>query len=119
MQGLHFPVTIFVPGTLSANMHFEFKAPFDMTLLKVSANCDANTSFILDIGTTANDDAYLDAVTVTGNATSSTEYDEDDFVNDQHPHIPAGTYVAATIDYDGGAGNDAAGVSLLLTFGEG
>lgn len=119
MQGNHLFLPIFVPGTLTANMHFEFKAPFDLTLHKVSANCDAATSFILDIGTTADTDAYLDAKTVTGDATDSTEYDVDDFVNSERPHIRAGDMVAVNIDYDGGAGTDAAGVSILLVFGEG
>jgi len=119
MQGHHFPVVVFVPGTLGANHHFEFIAPFDMTLEKVSANCDASTSFILDIGTTADTDAYLDAVTVTGDGTTSTEYDRDDFVGGEHIHVVKGTHVVATIDYDGGGGADSAGVSILMTFLEG
>lgn len=119
MQGMHLLVPIFIPGTLTANVHFEFIVPFNMTLQKVSANCDAATSFILDIGTTADIDAYLDAKTVTGDATSSTEYGLADFVGAAYPHIVDGIMLVATIDYDGGAGNDAAGVSLLLTFGEG
>lgn len=119
MQGMHLLVPIFIPGTLTANVHFEFIVPFNMTLLKVSANCDASTSFILDIGTTADTDAYLDAVTVTGDATDSTEYGLADFVDAAYPHIVDGTMVVVTVDYDGGAGADSAGVSLLLTFGEG
>ena len=110
-----------IPGTLTANVDFSFVAPFDMQLVKVSAICDASTSFILDIGEndTPDLDAYLDGVTVTGDATDGTEYTESDFVNDQHPHIAAGTDVIVSVDYDGGAGTAAANVSILLTFSEG
>lgn len=119
MQGDHICIPIFVPGTLTANFHYEFAAPFDMTLIEVSGNCDASTSVILDIGTTADTDAYLDGVTVTGHATDSTKFDLDDFVNAAYPHISKGTFVAVNVDYDGGAGGDGAGLSLLLTFAEG
>jgi hypothetical protein len=119
MQGNHFAIPITVPGTLTANVTFEFKAPINCQLEKVSANCDNALTFILDIGNTSDDDAYLDGVTVTGNTTTSTEYDRDDFVNDQYPHIAAGTMVLVSIDYDGGAGSDSANVSLLLWFSEG
>ena len=119
MQGNHLSVPIFVPGTLTADVHYEFIAPFDMQLERVSANCDNALTFILDIGTTADTDAYLDAKTVTGATVASTEYGLADFVDAAYPHIAKGTHVVATIDYDGGSGNDSAGVSLLLTFGEG
>lgn len=121
MQGDHVCIPIMVPGTLTANVAFEFAAPFDMTLVEVSANCDASTSFILDVGEndTPDTDAYLDGVTVTGHATDNSKFDLDDFVNSAYPHIRKGVDVIVSIDYDGGAGNDAAGVSLLLTFAEG
>ena len=119
MQGNHVTVPIFVPGTLSANMHYEFIAPFDMQLEAISVNADDTTTFILDVGTTADTDAYLDAVTVTGEATTSVELGKADFVNTEFPHIVKGTMVVFTIDYDGGSGGDSAGVSILATFGEG
>lgn len=121
MQGNHLFLPIIVPGTLTADVSFEFIAPFDMQLVKVSANCDADLTFILDIGenTTPDTDAYLDAKTVTGHATVNTEYDRDDFVDTQYPHIADGTHVVVTIDYDGGSGSDSANISLLLVFMEG
>lgn len=121
MQGNHLILPVLVPGTLTTNVHFEFKAPFDMQLTSVSANCDASTSFILDIGEndTPDTDAYLDGPTVTGHATVNSTFTRLDFVNDQFPHILKGTNVVLTIDYDGGAGNDAANVSILAVFTEG
>lgn len=119
MQGHHVFFPIYIGGTLSANHQAQFQAPFDMQLVKVSAVCDASTSFILDIGIPTDTDLYLDGVTVTGAADTCTEYDEDDFVGDVYPHIAAGAVVTVDIDYDGGAGTDAAGVTILLTFTEG
>lgn len=119
MQGNKLLLPLFVPGTLTANMHFEFIAPFDMTLEKISVNADDTTTFILDVGTTANTDLYVDAVTVTGEATTSVELGLADFVGTEHKHIVKGTMVVFTIDYDGGSGGDSAGISILATFGEG
>jgi hypothetical protein len=104
---------------LTADVHFGFIAPCDLQLVKVSANCDVNTSFILDIGTEGDVDAYLDAKTITGATATNTEKGKADFVGTEYPHIVDGTEVRVSIDYDGGAGTDAAGVSILLTFTEG
>ncbi len=103
-------------GTLTADAAVRFQAPYNLQLVKVSAGCDNGTSFILDIGTASDTDAYLDAQTVTGAASSTTEFALSDFVNDQYPVISDGDEVVATIDYDGGAGTDATGVSLVLWF---
>ncbi|HET6446170.1 MAG TPA: hypothetical protein VFI27_16505 [candidate division Zixibacteria bacterium] len=119
MQGNMFALPICVPGTLTADVSFRFQAPFDMQLVKVTAGCDNALTFILDIGTAADLDAYLDAVTVTGVTATTTEYDRDDFVDDQYPHISDGDEVVVTIDYNGGDGNDSANVSVVLWFYEG
>ncbi len=121
MQGKHVLIPIIVPGTLTANVDYSFKAPFDMQLVKVSSITDASTTFILDIceNDTPDLDAYLDGKTVTGHATVATEYGESDFVGAVFPHITKGTQVIASIDYDGGASSDSANVSILLTFAEG
>lgn len=119
MQGTHFAIPFFIRGTLAANHQFRFKAPIDLTLEKVNASTDNALTFILDVGYAADTDAYLDGVTVTGATSTTTEYDEDDFVNAQHPHIAKGTEVTVDIDYDGGAGNDSANVLIMLWFSEG
>lgn len=119
MQGNLFAIPIIVPGTLTADVSFRFQAPFDMQLVKVTAGCDNALTFILDIGTQADPDAYLDAVTVTGATATTTELDRDDFVDDQYPRISDGDEVMVTIDYDGGGGNDSAGISIVLWFYEG
>jgi hypothetical protein len=119
MQGNLLAVPIHIPGTLTADISFRFQAPFDMQLVKVTAGCGNALTFILDIGTASDADAYLDGVTVTGVTATTTEYDRDDFVDDQYPHIVDGTEVVVTIDYDGGNGNDSADVTVVLWFTEG
>ncbi len=118
MQRL-FALPICVPGTLTANFAYRFQAPFNLQLVKVSAACDASTSFVLDVGTAADSDAYLDGKTVTGAAATSTEYTRSDFVNGEYPKIADGDEVHVTVDYDGGGGTDGAGVSITLWLTEG
>ena len=119
MQGNLFALPIHVPGTLTANISFRFQAPMDMQLVKVTAGCDNALTFILDIGTAADNDAHLDGVTVTGATSTTTEYGRTDFVGDQYPHISDGDEIVVTIDYDGGGGNDSANVTVILRFYEG
>lgn len=119
MLGVHIPFPILIPGTLTANVTFRFKAPIPMQLVKVDAACADTTSFILDIGTAANDDAYLDGKTVTGAASTTTEFGRSDFVDGEFPHFVAGTEVLVSVDFDGGDGGNAAGISMVLWFTEG
>lgn len=119
MQGNLFTIPFIIPGTLTANVVARFQAPYNMTIEKVTAGCGNALTFILDIGVQADTDAYLDGVTVTGATASTTEYDLDDFVDDQYPRISDGDEVEINIDYDGGAGNDAADVSVILWCREG
>ena len=88
-------------------------------LIGANAGCDNTTSFILDVGTAADTDAYIDASTVTGAAATTTDIAASDLVDGAPMHIAAGTEVVITIDYDGGAGGDAAGIHVDLFFREG
>ena len=120
MLGNHLLLPInFLDAALAANHTYRLRLPFGVTLVGVSAAAADTTSFILDIGTAADSDAYLDGVTVTGAASTTTMFGRSDFVNGEYPHIPAGTEVVVSIDYDGGAGGDAADVSLTLILAEG
>ncbi len=120
MLGNHLLLPInFLDAALAANHTYRLRLPFGVTLAGVSAAAADSTSFILDIGTAADSDAYLDGVTVTGAAATTTLYGRSDFVNGEYPHIPANTEILVSIDYDGGAGGDAADVSLTLIFTEG
>ena len=62
MQGNLIAIPIIVPGTLTADVVFRMVAPFGLQLVKVTAYTDNALTFILDIGTQADFDAYLDEV---------------------------------------------------------
>lgn len=120
MLGNHLLLPIsFLDAALTANQTYRLRLPFGVTLEGVNAACANSTSFILDIGTAADADAYLAAKTVTGAASTTTMFGRADFVGGEYPHIPAGTEILVTIDYDGGDGTDAADVSLTLILAEG
>ena len=107
-----------IPGTLSANIGVRSTTPCDCTLVHVSAVASNNSDATLKLGDSTDDDAYLVATAI-GDSGTPVEFDRDDFVGGQFPHITAGTIVVATLDYDGAAGTAAQDVTMVLTFVEG
>jgi hypothetical protein len=117
-------VTFALPGTISADATFFFKAPCDLTLRSVSA-CANNTvtSTTFNVGTGTDVDSLIDAKTLGQDDTPSV-YDLDDFngtgVSDQgndYPHITAGTIVIVNLDV--GDGTDPVDPCIVLWFEEG
>jgi hypothetical protein len=53
-----------------------------------------------------------------GDSDAPAEYDRDDFVGAQYPHIPKGAIVKLTLDFDGASGTAAANATVVLTFAE-
>ena len=98
MQGSYLHMGIQYLGALTGDQFREFKAPFDLQLVQVSGNAADTTSCIIDIGTAADTDAYLDGVTLTGATGVPTVWDRDDFVDGQYPAIPAGTVVQIMVE---------------------
>jgi hypothetical protein len=119
MLSTHIPFPIMVPGVLAADAKFRFQAPIGLQLVGVGAACDNGTSFILDIGTAADPDAYLDEKTVTGATSTTTVFGRSDFPSSEFPHWAAGGEVLVSIDFDGGAGGNATNVSIVLWLTEG
>ena len=120
MQGMYLPISLnYLDAALAANHTYRVSFPFATQLVFVNAACANGTSFILDIGTAADTDAYLDGLTVTGAASTTTGFGRADFVGGEYTHIDAGTEIVISIDYDGGAGGDAADISLTVLFTEG
>ncbi len=119
MQGNIFTLGIEMDATLTGDIVRRFSLPVGATLIGANAGCDNTTSFILDVGTAADADAYIDGVTITGAAATTTDIAASDLVDGKPMHIPANTEVVITIDYDGGAGGDAAGINVDLFLREG
>jgi len=100
---------------MAANHTSSFVLPFDVQLVHVSAcNSSANAGKI-DIGIPTDTDAYLDGEDV-GVSGVPAEFDRDDFVGDQYPHIAAGTVTIVTITDHA---SHMANVYAVLTFTEG
>jgi hypothetical protein len=119
MQGTRVTYAFHVPGTLAANLSIKFTLPFDAQLVHVSAVGSNSNNGILDVGSSTDDDAYVDALDI-GDSGVPAECDElDDFASDVFPHIVAGTIVACALDYDGASGTAAHDFTLVLTFTEG
>ena len=115
MQGNTFTLPVIVPGTLAADVTAHFKHMRELQLVGISAKTDDTTSFILKIGTAADDDKYYTG-TVTGGA-MPVLLDDDDFVEAGSP-LPWSKEYLVTVDYDGGAGGNAANVTVVLYLSE-
>ena len=111
----YFQLPIHVPGTLAANVDVRWIAPFDCQLIHVSAVGSNANSGILDIGPSTDTDGYLDGVSI-GDSQTPSEFDWNDFVGSQFPHIVKGTIIVVTLDYDGAGGTATANFTAVLTF---
>ncbi len=111
-----FAHSIFLGPTLAANHTVVFTMPFAATLVAVSHVNSSTNQGKIDIGTTSDDDAYLDDQTVGELDVPVLENTMADFVGSQFPHIPAGTVVKVTITDHA---SHMANVSVVLYFSEG
>jgi len=110
-----------VPGTLSADVNIRWTVPSDCQLVHVSAVCSDANPFGINIGDSSDTDAYLEKAS-SGYSDSPVEFDRDDFVGDQYPHITDGTVVVIEVDYNyngGGSGSACDDATIVLTFQEG
>ena len=100
---------------LAANHTASFTMPFDASLVHISAcNSSANAG-TLKVGTSADDDAYLAAANF-GVSGTPVEFDRDNFVGTQYPHVADGTVVLVTITDHA---SHMANVCVVLTWAEG
>ena len=113
-----FQVAFHIPGSMSANGSIVWTAYRDCTLLHVSAGGSNANDATLMIGTTSDTDAYMSATAI-GDSKTPVEFDKDDFIGDEHPHIVDGTKVELTIDYDGASGTAVDDLTIVMTFSEG
>jgi len=107
-----------VPGTLAANITPKFTAPFNYTIIHVSAVASNDSDATLKIGTSADDDIFLAAATI-GDSGTPKEFDRDDFIGTQYPRVADGDIFVITLDFDGSAGTAAQNVTIVITCLEG
>ena len=114
-----------IPGTLSADINIRFTAPFDCTLLHVSAVGSNANDGLITIGDSSDADEYLTSSSI-GDSNTPVEFDGNDFVDTAgathtryYPRIADGTVVVVTLDYDGSGGTATDDFTLVMTFAEG
>ena len=96
-----FAIPVSFIGTITADNFVDFDLPIDAQLIGLSADGDTQ-DFNVKVGTTADDDAYVNATD--GAVTAGTVLDlnaKGDFVGDQFHHITAGTATRVTLDHTG------------------
>lgn len=107
-----FQQTWSVRGALAADHTFKFKAFADLQLIHASAvNSSANAG-TLKIGSSSDDDAYLEAFAF-GVSGAPSQAGRSDFVNDQFPHISSGATVVVTVSDHA---SHMANADVVLTF---
>ena len=116
-----FQVGFYVAGSAAANLSIKWTAPFDCTLLHVSAVGSNDGDATLTVGDSADADEFLTTLTV-GDSGTPAEADGDDFVDTAgsthskyYPRIAAGTIVAIAVDYDGDGGTAVDDLTIVLT----
>jgi hypothetical protein len=117
-----FALTIHVPGTLSANLRFNYTVPFDCTLRQVSAVTSNDADTTITVGTSADTDGFL-ASTAIGDSNTPAEFDRGDFdgalVSGNEARLSDGDVLVALVDYDGASGTAGADLTLVLMLEEG
>jgi hypothetical protein len=110
-----FTLSYYIPGTLAANHVLEWIAPFDCQLIHAQAHGSNANDATLMLGSSSDTDAYMSATAI-GDSDAPAEWDRDNFIGTQFPHIADGTIVVLTLDYDGSSGTAAQNVCICLTF---
>jgi hypothetical protein len=116
-----FQQTIYLPGTLAADLDYRFKLDRDCTLVHVSAVSSNAAAGGLQLGTSAQANAFL-IKSSTGVSQVPVEFKRTSFVGSEYPRLSAGTIFVANLDYDyngGGSAVASANVTIVLTFAEG
>lgn len=113
-----FTISYYIPGTLTANHVLEFAAPTDCQLIHAQAHGSNANDATLSMGYSGAAAAYMAAKAI-GDSDTPAEWERDDFVGGQFPHILKGTVVTLTLDYDGASGTAVQNAQILLTFSQG
>lgn len=108
-----FTIAFVIPGALTADKILYLTAPSDCTLVHASACCQTQDG-TLTIGSSTDDDEFLDTAAVAA-GTTPVEFELADFVDDQYPRIEDGDIILIGI----GHGSNCVDFTLVMTFVEG
>ena len=123
MDGMRYPVTIHLHGTLAANATGYFQLPGPMTLVEIMAVASNDSDATLVVGTSADADGIMTAAVIGDSGTPAikgpAQFDGAlaDAVNPLH--LADNAIVVWTLDFDGASGTAAQNVTIIFTFLEG
>ena len=107
-------ITIHVPGTLTANLGINVAADRNWKITHVSSVTSNDSDATLKIGNDSDSEAYLEE-TVIGDSGVPSEFDRDDFVDDQFPTHAKADVLVVTVDYDGDGGTAGQNLTVVIT----
>lgn len=120
MLGNHFPLTIHLHGTLTANATFRWKVPAPGFHVKhVSAGQSNAGSATLKLGTTSDDDAILTEYAIGVSGTPNEKTVTDFATTNPTGKLAEGDILLGTLDYDGSSGTAGQNVTIVITLTEG
>lgn len=123
MDGLRFPVTVHLHGTLAADAQGSFPLPIGMTLESVAAVASNDSDAKLQLGLAEDADGIMSAKAI-GDSSAPKTFVKTDFDGaacdaKNPPHFDKGTVVTWLVDFDGASGTAAKDVTILFSFLEG
>jgi hypothetical protein len=123
MDGLRFPVTIHLHGTLAANAQGSFPLPIGMTLESVAAVASNDSDAMLQLGAGDDADGVMTAKVI-GDSGAPVTFAKTSFNGalcdaKNPPHFAKGTVITWLLDFDGAGGAAAANVTIMFSFLEG
>ena len=126
MQGMTFTIAVHLHGTLAANATGNFILPCAAHLVAISASASNAASSTLEVGTSADRDGIIDALTV-GVSNTPIEWTPTHAswagalvtAGGSGYKFAKGDILAWDLDFDGAAGTAGQNVSILFTFREG
>lgn len=118
MLGNHVIIPFHIPGTLAANVNIRWKAPFDLTVKKISAVASNDSDATMTVGVSTDTDSLIEATTI-GDSNVPTEFTRSNFGANAYGNIAEGDILVITVDYDGSSGTAAADLTVVITALEG
>ncbi|MCJ7737451.1 MAG: hypothetical protein MUQ10_09080 [Anaerolineae bacterium] len=114
-----FTQTIVIPGTLGAAVSFVATVPSPCTIQHLSMNQSNAGNARVKIGTTSDDNAYLDYTEAGQTNVPVVLSALSDWIGSVRPHLAKDEVFALQVDHDGDGGTAGADLTIVITFTEG
>jgi hypothetical protein len=106
-----------IPGLLTADLVVQARMPAAASLVHVSAAALEAGDAVLRIGSPHDREAHMPGVHL-GGGSQPVELRRGHFTGRQHPRLESGETLVVRLEHDGGGGEPAQDVTIVLTFVE-